>query len=235
MSRRFSHTTSVQALWTPFVMHRVIQSGDSFNQEVREIATEYDTAVREMREGFPGKSNNLGYGGYDLITYGKNSKVIKDLVSLVTDACKDFVEMVYGYRHDGDMMINAGTFRQHGDQNLGIPAHTHNKRDLVAVYYPVIDADDSDPMKDGSLRLFDPANIGKRFWACSNEHSFYGNWYAIKPEVGSLVVFEGWIPHDSGYFKGNERLSIPFLIDLVTDKKHTMTSVTELMSETNGI
>jgi hypothetical protein len=229
MTKNCSSTTSFQALWTPFVMHRVTDCDDSFNSAVHDLASSYEAYVRQARSGFPSeKHNNLGYGGCDLIEYAENNATMKQLASIVQEACSDFLYMAYGYTHDGDMLMNAGTFWQYGDQRLGLPAHTHNKHDLVAIYYPVVNGGD-DPMSDGSLRLYDPSNIGKRFWHSENTHSYYGGWYSIKPQKGSIIVFEGWVPHDSGYFDGRERLSIPFLVDVQTNRKHKMTAMSEII------
>lgn len=227
MEMEYTHTTNLQALWTPVVMQRVVQNSKELNEELYNVATQYDLEVRDNRKGTPdSKSNNLGYGGVDLLTAKQSYKSIKDLTKIVDTACRDFLEFIYGYKHTGDLHMNAGTFWQQktNNQNIGIQLHTHPKSDLVAVYYPKISGASNSVMTNGGLRLYDPSNIGKRFWECNNHSSYYGGWFNITPEEGMLVVFEGWIPHDSGYFDGDERLSIPFLINVDTELKHKMVS-----------
>ena len=42
----------------------------------------------------------------------------------------------------------------------------------------------------------------------------------VEPRTGSMLVFEGHVPHDSTYFEGEERMCIPVLCSLSLPNSH---------------
>ena len=119
------------------------------------------------------------------------------------------------------MMSDTFWQRRALQENVGINAHTHIQTDIVCTYYPrvVLDADcPKTSLHRGAVRFYDPANVGKRLWPCNNPDAYVGGWYAVEPRTGSMLVFEGHVPHDSTYFEGEERMCIPVLCSLDTSQ-----------------
>ena len=155
---------------------------------------------------------------------------------MVDTACREYLVLVYNYHHKGNVEIMSDTFwqRRSNKQNTGIQAHTHIKCDLVVTYYPRVklDSNVNNSIRRGVVRVYDQANIGKRFWDMNNNNQyFYGGWYQLEIEEGLMMIIEGHVPHDSTYFEGEERMCIPMLVDIDTAKRHAKTPIQEILDE----
>jgi len=223
----FKSTTDITAVFPAFVMHKQWDTPEGFNERLYELAV--DDAVKN-RPTDEGNETNIGQTDmhfshlrHNFILDYKDHPEIQDLVRMTEDACREYLMAVYGYEHKGDMLMESDTFwqRRSERENLGIYNHTHPQSDLVVVYYPKVVLDDDAGIEEiGALRVYDPGNVGKRFWDTNNEGFFVGGWFQVEPKTGSMVVLEGYVPHDSTYFAGDERMCIPIQVDVQTPKKH---------------
>ncbi len=115
-----------------------------------------------------------------------------------------------------------------------IHAHTHPKADIVVIYYPRVTLDDDCPDTSdhrGSLRIYDPANVGKRFWPINTDKFHIGGWHEVRPITGTMAIFEGYMLHSSSYFKGDERTAIPIMCDIITEDVHRKAPVSHLLAK----
>lgn len=238
MNEAFKSTTNVTAIYPSFVMHKQWDTPEGFNERLYELAAEdavknrptgdYDVSVIGQADThFSHKRHNF------LVDY-KDHEEVKTLVRMAEAACKEYLELVYGYCHHGTMSMMADTFwqRRSHKENLGIYNHTHLSSDLVVVYYPKVVLDpDANIEEIGAFRAYDPANVGKRFWDTNNSAYFVGGWFQVEPVTGSMVVLEGYVPHDSTYFAGDERMCIPFQVSVNTPKKHVKVDIKEILGE----
>jgi len=239
----FTNTTErLQALWPSYVLNKTWNTPLGFNEELAELGIQVNLDTRVVdendRRNVGDKTNHLGHVRHNFLHDHADRPVIKYFSWMVACAVHEYLEEVYNYKHDGDIKMMGECFYQRRShrENIGINNHTHMKCDFVVMYYPKIILDDdldSNPLTSslhkGAVRLYDPANVGKRFWPCENEKNYYGGWYAIEPQEGTMLVIEGWQPHDSTYFFGDERLCLPVLCDLETPNVHNKGSYNDLV------
>ena len=64
------------------------------------------------------------------------------------------------------------------------------------------------------MRFYDPSGRGHRLWPNRNTSIFTGSWFDVRPRTGTMVVFEGHIPHDSAPFEGLRRVCLPLQVTL---------------------
>lgn len=237
MEEVYSSTTEMQALWPAFMMHRVWEMPDAFNQKLYELGKVYSAACKVTDPDNPknvgNTSNHLCHVRDNFLLQYKDEPEVKVFAEMVDTMCRDYLQSVYNYKHDGPITMEADMFYQRRShrENVGINMHTHPKCDLVLTYYPWLHLDEeaNTPLHQGAMRIYDPANIGKRFWPCKNPNAYYGGWYSIVPQIGSMIIFEGWIPHDSTYFSGDDRMCIPILCDVITPSGHEKVDSRELI------
>ena len=73
------------------------------------------------------------------------------------------------------------------------------------------------------------AQAGVRY-SIENPDAYVGGWYAVEPRTGSMIVFEGHVPHDSTYFEGEERMCIPVLCSLDLPNSHCKAGLSEILA-----
>jgi hypothetical protein len=162
--------------------------------------------------------------------------VIAMLAQMAAAGVREYLQLAYGYDHPGEIRMMADTFWQQRDrrENVGIHTHTHPQTDIVCTYYPrvMLDADCPETtLHRGAVRFYDPANVGKRLWPCWNPAAYVGGgWYSVEPQTGSMVVFEGYVPHDSTYFEGEERMCIPVLCNLDLPNSHCKVGLRDILA-----
>lgn len=233
-------TTEMTTLFPSFVLHKHWSMPEGFNERLCEIAAEDALRHRVTKEdhelNIGDTSNHLGHLRHNFLTEYREPEVAM-LVQMADVAVREYLWRAYQYEHQGELHMMGDALwqrRSHGE-NIGVSAHTHLKADLVVTYYPRVDVepDETNVLRKGSVRFFDPANVGKRFWPCNNPDHFIGGWLNVEPRVGSMTVFEGHIPHDSTFFSGEARMCIPIMVDVDTPKKHTKSSVTDILTYQN--
>ncbi len=87
----------------------------------------------------------------------------------------------------------------------------------MATYSPEVDFGAAGPQRhrEGALRFYDPAGRGHRLWSNRNTGIFAGSWLDVPPRTGTMVVFEGHVPHDSVRFEGVRRVCPPTMAKIL--------------------
>ena len=153
---------------------------------------------------------------------------------MVDDALREYLRVVYNYDHKGEITLMSDTFHQQKStgENVGVNCHCHWPAHFAVVYYARVDRDpeEQNPLRQGSVRFYDPQNLSTRQWPNNNPSVFTGAWFNLVPEEGSLVIFEGHLPHDSTYFDGEHRLCVPVMANIITPRSHCPVPVSDLLN-----
>lgn len=235
-------TTEFETLFPSFVLHKHWQMPEGFNERLYQLASEDCEANRVTDPNDPLKVGNAGH----YVAHRRHNfltdvvdPIMPTFVNMVSYSVREFLWHAFHYQHEGDIHMMSDTFwqrRSHGE-NLGIPTHTHPAHEIICTYYPRVDDDGENDheFSKGALRFYNPAMRGGRLWP-TNEGSMYnGQTYSVRPRAGSMVVFEGHMPHDSTFFEGDERMCIPILCKLDLPNKHQHATISEIMEVQNGI
>lgn len=236
-------TERLQPLWPSFALIKHWDTPDGFNEKLSDlgIKVNLDTRVKDANnpKNVGDTSNHMGHVRHNFITDHAHIPEIKQFASMVDYGVREYLQHVYNYEHEGDITMMGECFYQRRShrENIGINNHTHMKCDFVVMYYSKINLDEglddhphTSSLHKGAVRLYDPANIGKRFWPCRNQdHAYYGGWYEIVPKEGTMIIIEGWQPHDSTYFFGDDRLCLPVLCDVITPNIHNKGSFHDII------
>ena len=224
----------LQEIYPNFILHKHWDMPKIFNDGLAEIAMNEAAAHRIAREDNPrnlgNRSNHFGHVRHNMLEDHKSDPHVCQLLEMVRSAIREFLVSAYGYAFEGEILASAETFYQRRDrgENLGIFTHSHRKSDFVVTYYPLVEVDPEfsrDQLRSGALRFYDPAGVGARLWPNNNPRVHCGSWFQIIPQAGSMVVFEGHVPHDSSYFEGPRRVCIPVQCDLVLSNSQVKTRI----------
>lgn len=235
-------TSNFQTIYPSYVLHKHWPMPEDFNDRLFEMAAEDALKNRITQEtdarNVGDTSNHLGHLRHNFLT-STVDPVMPIFVNMVSASIREYLMLAYDYDHQGDIHMMSDTFWQRRDkkENVGINSHTHIQSDIVCTYYPRVILDEDCPQTSlhrGSLRFYDPSNVGKRLWPCNNEEHYIGGWYSVEPSTGSMLVFEGHVPHDSTYFEGEERMCIPVLCSLELPNSHCKVSSTEILNIQGG-
>jgi len=231
-------TTEFQLIYPAFVMHKHWEMPEGFNDRLYALAAE-DAVANRIQDADDGRNvgdqtNHLGHLRHNFLV-DRQDPAIAVLAQMVATGVREYLQLAYGYDHTGEIAMMSDTFwqRRAARENVGINAHTHIQSDIVCTYYPrvVLDADcPNTSLHRGSVRFYDPANVGKRLWPSNNPDAYVGGWYAVEPRTGSMLVFEGHVPHDSTYFEGEERMCIPVLCSLKLPNSHCKAGLSEILA-----
>lgn len=231
-------SSDFQMIYPVFVLHKHWDMPAGFNDRLYALAAADADAhrVRDLADArnVGDLSNHLGHLRHNFLTATRDP-VIPVFVQMVRAAIREYLHLAYRYDHTGEIHMMSDTFwqRRCARENVGINTHTHVQTDLVCTYYPrvTLDADCPDTsLHRGAVRFYDPANVGKRLWPCQNPEAYVGGWYAATPATGSMLVFEGHVPHDSTYFEGDERMCIPVLCALDLPNSHCKAPMREILA-----
>ena len=234
-------TSEFETIFPSFVLHKHWSMPEGFNERLFELA-KIDAEAHKIKSDSDGRnvgdtSNHLGHLRHNFLT-NTIDPVIPVLVEMAKNSIREYLSFAYHYDHTGEINMMSDTFLQERAkrQNIGINAHTHIQTDIVCTYYPKVELDPDCPdtsLHKGALRFYDPANVGKRLWPTNNTDYYIGGWYSVQPVTGSMIVFEGYVPHDSTYFEGEERMCIPILCSLDLPNSHCKTSTSEILAIQN--
>ncbi len=229
-------TVEIATIFPRFLYHKKWNElPEGFNERLLSLAIDDARAHRVPPEGHEraggDKNTHISHLRHNFLT-DVHDPVIARFVEMVDQCAREYLSSVYHYDHDGELELMGDTFwqvRERGE-NVGISCHTHFKSDLVVTYYARtgIEPKENNPLRQGSVRFYDPQNLGARHWPNNNPGVFSRAWYNIVPEVGSMLVFEGHIPHDSTFFGGPERLCIPVMCDVKTARSHIKSPVSDI-------
>ena len=198
-----------QIIYPSYILHKRWDMPQGFNDRLFELALlDYEknkiTDIDDDRN-VGDDTNHLGHIRHNFLTSTRDP-AIEVLVKMTDNAIREYLKLAYDYDHTGEISMMSDTFYQNRSkkENVGINSHTHIQTDIICTYYPrvILDKDCPDTsLHKGALRFYDPANVGKRMWPINNKNDrFISGWYSVVPETGSMVVFEGYVPHDSTYF-----------------------------------
>ncbi len=224
----------LQAIYPNFILYKHWDMPKSFNEGLAEIAMDEAVANRITQEGNPrnlgNRSNHFGHVRHNMLEDHKRDANVRQLLEMVRVAIPEFLLTAFGYAFEGEILASAETFYQRRDhgENLGIFTHSHRKSDFVVTYYPLVEIDPEyadDQLRSGALRFYDPSGVGQRLWPNKNPKLHCGSWFQIIPRTGSMVVFEGHVPHDSSYFEGPRRVCIPVQCDLILPNSQVKTRI----------
>lgn len=231
-------TSELQLIYPSFVLHKHWDMPEGFNDCLYELA-KADTKRNRIRDPADPRAsgdmtNHLGHLRHNFLM-DIQDPVIAMLAQMAGAGVREYLQLAYGYDHKGEIRMMSDSFWQRRAQreNLGIHSHTHPQTDIVCTYYPrvVLDADCPDTsLHRGAVRFYDPANVGKRLWPCRNPDAYIGGWYAVEPRTGSMLIFEGHLPHDSTYFEGEERMCIPVLCNLDLPNSHCKVGLRDILA-----
>ncbi len=236
-------TTTFETIYPSYVMHKHWDMSEEFNDRLFELAAADAVANRVTSDddarNVGDTSNHLGHLRHNFLVDVKDPAVVT-LTQMTSVAIREYLYHAYRYQHEGEIRMMSDTFwqRRAAKENVGINSHTHVQHDIVCTYYPRVVLDDDCPetsLHRGALRFYDPSNVGKHLWPCNNPDHYIGGWYSVQPKTGSMVVFEGHMPHDSTYFEGDERMCIPILCKLDLPNSHQHATIKEIMEVQNGI
>lgn len=232
----------VSVLFPCFVMTKQWDMPSEFND------TLYNLAYQGHLKNMAGVSNapDVSDGVLRYISH-KRSNILVDekhpfmleFARMVDATVREYLSSVYGYQHDGEISMMADGFyqRSEGEDAAGIPAHTHQRADLVVTYYPRVVMGESEPanlFKRGALRFYDPSGLGQRRWRNRNPSFFCDGQFVTEPKTGTMVVFEGNMLHDSSHFAGVDRMCIPVICNVLTEKAFTGVTMSAIEAAQNG-
>jgi hypothetical protein len=225
----------VATIFPRFVFHRKYQPDVDFHKGIYDLAT--SDAIANRTDGteanaIGSKATHLSHLRHNFLDDCKHPYVLK-LINMADESVRAYLKKVYNYDHTGELEMMSDTFWQQRErgENVGINCHTHFTSHVVVTYYVRVDRDpkETNPLRMGSVRFYDPQHVNTRPWPNNNKQLNTTSWYNVIPEEGSMVVFEGFMPHDSTYFDGESRLCIPIMVNLVTPRTHIKKSVSELI------
>ena len=236
-------TTELQMIYPAFVMHKHWKMPEGFNDRLYGLAAE-DAVANRIQDASDGRNvgdqtNHLGHLRHNFLM-DRQDPAIAALAQMVAAGVREYLQLAYCYDHSGEIDMMSDTFWQRRDQreNVGINTHTHIQTDIVCTYYPRVTLDDTCPetsLHRRAVRFYDPANVGKRLWPCRNPEAYVGGWYAVEPRTGSMLIFEGHVPHDSTHFEGEERMCIPVLCSINLPNSHRKAVVSKILAhQTQG-
>ena len=231
-------TTEFQLIYPAFVLHKHWEMPEGFNDRLYALAAE-DAVANRIREAGDGRNvgdqtNHLGHLRHNFLM-DRQDPAIAVLAQMVAAACPGISATGLWLRPSGRDPDDVGHLlaAPRRRENVGINAHTHIQTDIVCTYYPRWCSTRIAPktsLHRGAVRFYDPANVGKRLWPCRNPDAYVGGWYAVEPRTGSMLVFEGHVPHDSTYFEGEERMCIPVLCSLELPNSHCKAGLSEILA-----
>ena len=210
------------ALYPSFVLVQQDLLTPEFNQRLAEIAVEDAALHRVVDDNDPrnlGTSDSpFGHIRHNLLAEYRGDAAVEAWLAVARAGLSEFLHRGYGAELPERITAIAEPFVQgEGDgETLGIFTHTHPRADLVVTYYPEVDFGAVGPQRfrEGALRFYDPAGRGHRLWPNRNPGIFTGSWLDVRPRTGTLVVFEGHVPHDSAPFRGKRRVCLPLQVSL---------------------
>ena len=211
------------ALYPSFVLVKHDLLTPDVNRQLAEIAIEDGARHRVVDNADPrnlGTADSpFGHIRHNLLFEYRGEPAVDAWLGLARRGVAEYLQLGYGAEMPESLTAIAEPFVQEGahpENCVGIFTHTHPKADLVVTYYPQVCFGERGPerFQDGALRFYDPAGRGNRIWPNQNPSIFTGSWYEVRPRTGTLVVFEGHVPHDAQPFKGVRRVCLPLQVCL---------------------
>jgi hypothetical protein len=210
------------ALYPSFVLVKHDLLMPELNQRLAEIAIEDAARHRVVDDDDPrnlGTSHSpFGHIRHNLLAEHRGDTAVEAWLAVARASLAEYLHRGFGAELPESLMAISEPFLQ-GEgygETIGIFTHTHPKADVVVTYYPEVNFGDVGPerFREGALRFYDPAGRGHRLWPNRNPAIFTGSWLDVRPRTGTLVIFEGHVPHDSAPFTGKRRVCLPLQVSL---------------------
>lgn len=190
------------------------------NAELSALAWETWKANEKTETAYSAGESGEYYSAtrHNMLVLFRDKPVVKKFAILADMMARAYLKTVYHYdcRDPIDMM--AEPFCQNRETGTdGIMPHAHTLKPLLVTYYPSVKtskrtvAGPTSSGVNGETNFYDPSNTGKRVWPNQNPSFHIGSSFRVKAEEGTILAFEGHIPHDSAQFDGDERVCIPVI------------------------
>lgn len=212
------------ALYPTFVLVKEHLLTPQENQRLSEIAIEDAARHRVVDDADPrnlGTADSpFGHVRHNLLDCYRAEPAVEAWLAAARAALSEYLHRACGAALPESITAIAEPFVQGAGngETIGIFTHTHPRADFVVTYYPEVDFGEAGPQphREGALRFYDPAGRGHRLWPNRNASIFTGSWLDVRPRSGTMVVFEGHVPHDSAPFEGTRRVCLPLQCSLRT-------------------
>lgn len=235
------HKDRINMIFPRFIFERKFEGMERFNQELFELAKTDAIANRTDGKDIRSVGNRATHLTHLRHNFMEDCQhpTVAQFIKMVDEAVRDYLRAIYNYDHQGELNMLSDPFYQSraAGENVGISCHTHFPAHLVVTYYARTDRDpqETSPLRQGSVRFYDPQHINTRPWPNNNIGNVFTNaWFNLVPEEGSLLVFEGHIPHDSTFFDGEHRMCVPVMVDVITPKTQIKKPVSQLLAMQEG-
>ena len=210
------------ALYPSFVLVKHGLLSADLNQRLAEIAIADAARHRVVDDADPrnlGTADSpFGHIRHNLLAEYRGDPVIEAWLAAARAGLAEYLHRAYGAALPERIAAIAEPFVQgdRGGETIGIFTHSHPRADFVVTYYPEVTfgAAGPRPYREGALRFYDPAGRGHRLWPNRNTAIFTGSWFDVAPRTGTMVIFEGHVPHDSAPFEGHRRVCLPLQVTL---------------------
>jgi hypothetical protein len=232
---RVSADTNVFTLYPAFVLVKQWAKPQAFNDRLFEIgvadAERFRVLDAEASDAVGQPEFYFSHRRHNLFLEHKDPTLV-ELLQMADAALRDYLWHCYGVDHKGTFALMADVFHGHRQPGHceGIVPHTHMQGDLIVNYYPRVAIDpDAPKIRRGALRLFDPSGKGKRSWPNRNPAFHAAGWFNVEVETGTMVVFEGHVPHDSTVFDGDARMCIAIMARTVDERSWRTATVDAIL------
>lgn len=210
------------ALYPTFVLVKHDLLTPAQNQRLAEIAIEDAAAHRVVDDADPrnlGTADSpFGHIRHNLLAGTRGEPAVEAWLAAARAGLAEYLHRAYGAALPERIAAIAEPFVQgdRGGETIGIFTHSHPRADFVVTYYPEVafGTGGPHPNRAGALRFYDPAGRGHRLWPNRNTGIFTGSWFEVRPRTGTMVIFEGHVPHDSAPFEGQRRVCLPLQVTL---------------------
>ncbi len=226
------------ALYPTFVLVQHDLLNPEYNRSLAEIAIADAEAHRVVDADDPRNlgtpDNHFGHIRHNLLGAHRGNPAVEAWLAAVRSALAEYLLRAYGAELPNQITGIAEPFVQMpsrgASETVGIFTHTHPRADFVVTYYPevVFDEAGAQQFREGALRFYDPSGRGHRLWRNRNPGVFSGSWFDVRPRTGTLVVFEGHVPHDSAPFDGVRRVCLPLQVSLRFPNSQTKVEIGDL-------
>lgn len=237
-----THTSELHTVFPSFVLQKHWDMPDEFNTKLYELAqadwlkNNVDDVTAPDAVGI-----HLNYIAHKRHNFLMDTvdPIIPQFMNMVAFSVREYLWQAFNYKHEGEISMMGDTFyqRKEHDENYGVPMHRHTAHEVVCTYYPHVegpDPDDYSMLQTGAVRFFDPTGVS-RLWPTTNRKDMNnGRTHMVQPKKGSMVVFEGHMPHDSTFFNGENRMCIPVMCRLVMENSHNHKTTQEILEVQNN-
>lgn len=202
----------------------VLEDRSDFSEEENKLLSELAWKTCHLNENTE-KTHHLGSGEYftkpriNMLEKYANEPVVKKLALMADRYARLYLQVAYGYNCTFPIKLMAEPFCQDNSTGThGIMTHSHRGKPLLVTYYPTVKLKLRDEVKvignsglNGQVDFYDPSGEGKRWWENHNPSHLTAAVARFPVSGGSILVFEGHLPHSSCSFEGEERVCIPVI------------------------